>query len=59
MFANLKIARKLLIAFGATGGLCLVLLLFGGYFSFSRPMESQLPPWFLAAVGSNARHTAP
>lgn len=38
--------RKLLIAFGITGGLCLLLLLFAGLFSFSRSIESNLPAWF-------------
>jgi len=42
--------RKLLIAFGITGGLCLLLLMFAGWFSFSRSIESELPAWFTRAL---------
>jgi hypothetical protein len=42
--------KKLLIAFGATGGLCLLLLLFAGAFSFTRAGEEQLPSWFTGAL---------
>jgi hypothetical protein len=42
--------RKLIIAFAATGGLCLVLWLFAGVFSFMRDGEEQLPEWFLSAL---------
>jgi hypothetical protein len=43
--------KKLLIAFGATGGLCLLVWVFasmGG--SFSRAGEQQLPVWFTKAL---------
>ncbi|HEY0653356.1 MAG TPA: YfhO family protein [Chryseosolibacter sp.] len=42
--------RKLVIAFAATGGLCLLLLLFAGVFSFLRDGEEQLPAWFTDAL---------
>jgi hypothetical protein len=42
--------RKLLITFAATGGLCLVLLLFAGMFSFTKAMEDQLPAWLIDAL---------
>jgi hypothetical protein len=42
--------RKLIIAFAATGGLCLVLWMLAGMFSFMRDGEEQLPPWFLDAL---------
>jgi hypothetical protein len=42
--------KKLLIALGATGGLCLLLLLFAGAFSFTREGEEQLPSWFTGAL---------
>ena len=42
--------RKLLIALGATGGLCLIFLFFAGILSFIRDGEEQLPPWFLNAL---------
>lgn len=42
--------KKLWIAFGATGGLCFILVLFAGAFSFMRDQESSLPNWFLSAL---------
>ncbi len=42
--------KKLLIALGSTGGLCVIFLLFAGVMSFMREDESQLPPWFLGAL---------
>jgi len=42
--------RKLIIAFSATGGVCLVLFLFAGLGGFQRAGESQLPPWFVSAL---------
>jgi hypothetical protein len=42
--------KKLLIAFGSTGGLCVLLWLFAGVFDFMRPFESELPAWFLNAL---------
>lgn len=42
--------RKLIIAFAATGGLCLLLVVFAGAFSFMRDGEEQLPAWFIDAL---------
>jgi len=42
--------KKLLIAFASTGGLCLLLILFGGMFSFMKDAEGNLPDWFLKAL---------
>lgn len=43
--------KKLLIVLACTAGLCLFLILFGGFlFSFTRPGEDLLPPWFLKAL---------
>ncbi len=47
---NKQAKRKLVIAFGATGGLCLLLLVFAGLFDFLSPGEEQLPAWFKAAL---------
>ena len=49
------VKRKLLIAFGATGGVCLLILLFAGMGSFAREGESQLPAWFLKALHADRR----
>lgn len=42
--------KKLLIALGATGGLCLIFLLLAGMLSFVKEGEEQLPAWFLKAL---------
>lgn len=42
--------KKLWIAFGFTGGLCLLLIVFGGMFSFMKDPEAELPNWFLNAL---------
>lgn len=42
--------KKLFIAFGVTGGVCLLLLLFGGMMSFLTPEEVQLPAWLTDAL---------
>lgn len=42
--------KKLLIAFAATGGVCLLLMVFGGLFSFLRSNELTLPDWFANAL---------
>ena len=41
---------KLLIAFGFTGGFCLLLMLFAGIFPFLSENEIDLPPWFTNAL---------
>ena len=55
MGVNKELKQKLMIAFGLTGGLCFLFLLFGGMFSFSRPFESQLPVWFTRALHADRR----
>lgn len=47
--------RRLLIAFGVTGGLCLLLWLFAGVFSFTKDSESTLPQWFLDALADDRK----
>lgn len=47
--------KKLLIALGATGGLCLLFLLFAGMLSFIREGEEQLPPWFIDALADDRK----
>lgn len=42
--------KKILIAFASTGGVCLLLLLFGGMFSFLKEAEENLPVWFTSAL---------
>lgn len=42
--------KKLVIALGATGGVCLLLILFAGAFSFTKDVEADLPAWFLSAL---------
>ncbi len=47
--------KKLLIAFGVTGGLCAVIWLFGGMANFLREGESQLPGWFVSALKADRK----
>ena len=47
--------KKLLIALGATGGLCLALILFAGFGSFLKDGEGQLPAWFTKAMSADRR----
>lgn len=42
--------KKLLIAFAATGGVCFLLLVFGGMLSFLKEGEVSLPAWFADAL---------
>jgi len=53
---NKNTKRRLVIVFGATGGLCLLFWLFAGMFSFSTEMEVQLPPWFVDALGEDRKN---
>ena len=48
-----QVKMKLVIAFGATGGLCLLLLAFAGMGSFMKEGDAQLPAWFLSALTSD------
>jgi len=47
--------KKLLMAFGITGGLCLLFLLFAGMLSFMKEGEEQLPPWFINALADDRK----
>jgi hypothetical protein len=47
--------KKLLIALGATAGVCLVLIFFAGFGSFIKEGEGQLPTWFTNALASDRR----
>ena len=47
---NPSTKKKLLITFGVTGGVCLLLILFGGIFSYMNDREATLPDWFLSAL---------
>jgi hypothetical protein len=45
--------KKLLIALASTGGLCLLLILFAGAFSFTNENEASYPDWFRNALISD------
>lgn len=52
---NDKTKKKLFIAAGVTGGLCLLLLMFAGFFSFLKESDSQLPTWFTSALAADRK----
>lgn len=52
---NKATKRRLLIVFAFTGGLCLLLWMFAGMFSFTRDIEAQLPPWFVDALAEDRK----
>ena len=52
---NRNIKRKLLTVFAFTGGLCLLLWMFAGLFSFTRAVEAQLPAWFADALADDRK----
>ncbi len=52
---NKETKKKLLIALASTGGICLLLLLFAGTFSFLKDEEGQLPPWFRNALAEDRK----
>jgi hypothetical protein len=52
---NKATRRTLLIVFASTGGLCLLLWLFAGLFSFTREIEEQLPAWFTDALAEDRK----
>ena len=52
---NKQTKKKLIIAFAATGGLCLILILFAGVFTLLKVGEAKLPPWFLTALQDDRR----
>lgn len=47
--------RKLLYAFGATGGLCLLLWIIPGVFDFISSKEAELPAWFTNALAEDRK----
>ncbi len=47
--------KKLLIASGITGGLCLILAMFAGIFSFSGPVDAQLPEWLINPLSADRK----
>lgn len=47
--------KRLLVAFGIVGGICLFLLMFAGMFSFVKDGEEQLPRWFLDALADDRK----
>jgi hypothetical protein len=47
--------KKLYIALGVTGGLCLLIVLFAGMMDVSRLGEQQLPDWFKRAIYSDRK----
>lgn len=48
--------KKLLIAFGATAGICLLTFILSGMLPFTRDGEEQLPTWFVNALADD-RHS--
>lgn len=50
---NKTTKRRLLIVFASSGGVCLLLWLFAGAFSFTREIEEQLPAWFTNALAED------
>ncbi|HOX84120.1 MAG TPA: YfhO family protein [Chryseolinea sp.] len=53
---NKDARKKLLIVLGSTGGICLLLLLFAGAFSFLKDEDGQLPPWFMNALAEDRKN---
>ncbi len=47
--------KKLLIAFGITGGVCLLLVLIPGILSFKKTIESEMPVWFTNALKADRK----
>ena len=47
--------KKLLIGFGTVGGICLLLILCAGMFSFVKEGEEQRPPWFINALADDRK----
>ncbi len=49
------VKRKLIIAAAATGGLCLLLVIFAGVGSYLRTGDAQLPDWFRTALADDRK----
>ena len=52
---NKEAKKKLLIALGATGGVCLALIAFAGMGSFAADGDGELPAWFAKALSQDRR----
>jgi hypothetical protein len=48
-----EVKKKLFIALGVVGGLCMMVVLFAGIASFAKEGEAQLPVWFLKALSAD------
>jgi hypothetical protein len=46
-------SKKFYIALGISGGLCLLVILFAGFASFTKSGEEQLPGWFISSLKSD------
>lgn len=47
--------KKVLIAFAATGGLCVLILIFSGLFNFLSDADKSLPSWFQQALRADRK----
>lgn len=47
--------KKLYIAFGATGGICLLLVVIPGVLDFKRSIDDQFPMWFQNALSADRK----
>ena len=52
---NAATRKKLLIVLASTGGVCLLLLIFSGLFSYLKAGESELPAWFTKALADDRK----
>lgn len=50
-----EMKKKLWIALGFTGGICLVLIIMPGILDFKRSVEAQLPVWFQNALAADRK----
>lgn len=53
---NRKTQKQLLIAFGATGGVSLLLVIFAGMFSYEGAVDGQLPEWLISAIRADRQN---
>ncbi len=52
---NKETKRKLIVAFGASGGVCLLMILFAGMGTYYKDQGIQLPAWFIQALQDDRR----
>ncbi|MEI9920334.1 MAG: YfhO family protein [Bacteroidota bacterium] len=50
-----EMKKKLLIALGIVGGICLILIVIPGILNFRKEIESQMPAWFQSALKSDRK----